>query len=655
MGKRPRTPHFITGIGDGDANHRNSNKQHPDDVLFKNGERGSGEKVRRNRYIRTRNERLMRLEEPLSATDQWRDVFGSGDPDIAKATAITSGMLSVSPFAMLGLIVIVSAIFLHMISESSSESTTRYRRRQRQRRMYRTRKKKTDEWSDDEEELQKSNYAAHSEHGATEQQQYPHYYEQPAAVGSMYSSQEHRKRRTSKEPNTPPNESGGYTGGSTYYMPQQGAANMMHSTPGGVHRRGVSPMNSTLGNSQGPSPVRRTALHPYDTPNSFGSGGGKASPGNAASPGYLDGGKMRVLAPLDASEIFPSISMSSHHRQGGLQNPDLPRPAGTGSKVVRPLSSNCSSFETFESLTASAHKADKHHSDSPQSFEVNEILQTRSLDSAFNSMEGSDGRDDFPMAGGIYDETPLVANSRRKTVQMDEHGTPGLSAALLPPLGLATGDQPTVIPFIPSLEASLSKLGRFPRPRLGAPPPPPPRSIPLDDLRLVQMETGSSEHWKQASANLEIDFIASPEFYGEDASEHFGDASEHFEDESGGDSSNVSIPSGDPRKSIVHKRKNLTMATDASTSLQSDINFKELKLVEVIGGGGFGQVWRASWRGTPVAVKVLTGGAQNTHVAKPILEEFKAEINLLKVRKSSFNFFFSERDIANPNLFFLRE
>jgi hypothetical protein len=155
------------------------------------------------------------------------------------------------------------------------------------------------------------------------------------------------------------------------------------------------------------------------------------------------------------------------------------------------------------------------------------------------------------------------------------------------------------------------------------------------------METGSSEHWKQASQNLHKDFA---EFYGEDESEHFGD-------ESDGDS-NVSIPSGDPRKSIVHKRKNLTMATDASTSLQSDINFEELKLVEVIGGGGFGQVWRASWRGTPVAVKVLTGGAQSTHVAKPILEEFKAEINLLKVRNALFSLFFSDGDIANPNLVF---
>ena len=94
----------------------------------------------------------------------------------------------------------------------------------------------------------------------------------------------------------------------------------------------------------------------------------------------------------------------------------------------------------------------------------------------------------------------------------------------------------------------------------------------------------------------------------------------------------MSIPSGDPRGGIKHKRDDLTKDTDAYRSLQSHIDFDDLKLEEVIGGGGFGQVWRATWYGTPVAVKVLTGSAQNQHIAKAILEEFKAEINLLKVR-----------------------
>lgn len=85
----------------------------------------------------------------------------------------------------------------------------------------------------------------------------------------------------------------------------------------------------------------------------------------------------------------------------------------------------------------------------------------------------------------------------------------------------------------------------------------------------------------------------------------------------------------DPRNAIKHKRKDLTHCTDASSSLTSSIRFSELNLQDVIGGGGFGQVWRASWKGTPVAVKVLTGSAQKEHVPKSVLEEFAAEINMV--------------------------
>jgi serine/threonine protein kinase len=96
------------------------------------------------------------------------------------------------------------------------------------------------------------------------------------------------------------------------------------------------------------------------------------------------------------------------------------------------------------------------------------------------------------------------------------------------------------------------------------------------------------------------------------------------------DESGLSIASDDPRNSIKHKRTDLTNSTDAGSSLQAAIEFSELNLVEVIGGGGFGQVWKANWRGTPVAVKVLTGSAQSKNVPRAILEEFAAEINLLK-------------------------
>jgi len=80
---------------------------------------------------------------------------------------------------------------------------------------------------------------------------------------------------------------------------------------------------------------------------------------------------------------------------------------------------------------------------------------------------------------------------------------------------------------------------------------------------------------------------------------------------------------------LLHKRKNLTAASDAASSLHSPIPFDELKMNRLIGGGGFGQVWSAMWRGTPVAVKLLSASSEAESVQKAILQEFVAEINML--------------------------
>ena len=109
-----------------------------------------------------------------------------------------------------------------------------------------------------------------------------------------------------------------------------------------------------------------------------------------------------------------------------------------------------------------------------------------------------------------------------------------------------------------------------------------------------------------------------------------GDIGEHFLEIQDSIDDTQSLDSNDPRKNIQHKRPDLLMGTDAAASLQGAVNFADLELKEVIGGGGFGQVWKAMWNGTPVAVKVLTGSAQAHHVPRAILEEFAAEINLLK-------------------------
>jgi Protein tyrosine and serine/threonine kinase len=173
------------------------------------------------------------------------------------------------------------------------------------------------------------------------------------------------------------------------------------------------------------------------------------------------------------------------------------------------------------------------------------------------------------------------------------------------------------MPYVPSLEATL-------------PNPQPPKSINIDQLHHKLMESGNV-NWEEFLAE-ESRQLQNRIFPGGAMSNNIRDkvlAASIGQMPPAGSAAEA-IPSNDPRKGINHKREDLTDSTDAAASLQGAIDFSELKLIEVIGGGGFGQVWKATWRGTPVAVKVLTGSAQSKSVPRPVLEEFAAEINLLK-------------------------
>jgi len=235
---------------------------------------------------------------------------------------------------------------------------------------------------------------------------------------------------------------------------------------------------------------------------------------------------------------------------------------------------------------------------------------------------------------GNCEETPLIGNAR-KTIALNGPGETGLDAAALLPIAADSDVQGVPnIPYVPHLTIGTdTDSGLSPVVFSTDPPPPPPRSIIMDELRLVEMETGNSTHWNVEHSESSM-YESHTSFANDYSGDELDESAAEFESSGHGsnsyEGSDISIPSDDPRKCIVHKRRNLTMSTDAATSLQSSIDFNELQLHEVIGGGGFGQVWKATWRGTPVAVKVLTGSAQNSHIAKPILEEFKAEINLLK-------------------------
>jgi len=161
-----------------------------------------------------------------------------------------------------------------------------------------------------------------------------------------------------------------------------------------------------------------------------------------------------------------------------------------------------------------------------------------------------------------------------------------------------------------------------------------PRSLALEELQLVRMESGvSGPRWrtkyeldKTADSTADAGTTTSASTTGteEQLRQQQTENMEKLREAS------VAVdPADDPRGSIQHIRTDLTISSDASSSLSSKITFSELKLEDVIGGGGFGQVWRARWKGTPVAVKVLTGSAQAETVPKAVLEEFIAEINMV--------------------------
>jgi hypothetical protein len=172
-----------------------------------------------------------------------------------------------------------------------------------------------------------------------------------------------------------------------------------------------------------------------------------------------------------------------------------------------------------------------------------------------------------------------------------------------------------------------------------------PRSVLLEELQLVRMESGVSGPKWGTKANMDD---TSPLESGGQSYQHpmFGNEKKAWYEapdaataemkrqetenlEKLRQASESIDPADDPRNSIQHIRTDLTISSDSSSSLSSKITFSELKLEHLIGGGGFGQVWRAKWKGTPVAVKVLTGSAQAAKISKAVLEEFIGEINMV--------------------------
>jgi hypothetical protein len=693
--RRPRTPHFVSAqdVAEENENEEKKSLRAPADARGHYGTKRDIEhlesvRVRKNqhdegqRFVRFRNERLERLEQPLTPGEQWREIFG-GDLTLGQPSVSLPGPWQVSAFALLGVVVVLSAIFLHMVAENSDADRhhtpyNNYRRRQRHaRRMYKTRKKKTDEWSDDEEEIH-NNRSDHSDAVAATSlvvtHMYPYQHEQ---VTTGLVGQEHRQRRTSySEPDTPPRGGPAAVSGrnNNYHFPvnakyRSPSANVMNVD--GVHRRGISPGNSISSKKcggQSPGAV----LHPTASIGGYSSSGTIPSSDHSRRGNNVPlSGRLRFPSTPEGKDVVLSPGLSSNlaaRHASALTTPsrDAEQPAlqpqffgGPRELGARPL--NASNFPSFASA-ADAESVDGYSgrddprqrgafgdvSHSPSS--LHDFLLTASgrrydsLGSQHHLHESH--HQSLLLSPGNYEaETPQVGNVGRRLMSLENNSTtalPYLPSGLQP---AANRSSSVVIPFIPALGLSSrvnpddSVASTLPLLYAASRPP---RSVLLDELRIVQMETGNSTHWDVRRDVSETADELSPSYAKEGTVTCFegdrGGLTDHKDDDDFSESgSDIPIPSGDPRGGIVHKRDDLTKDTDACKSLQSNIDFEDLALKEVIGGGGFGQVWRATWFGTPVAVKVLTGSAQNTHIAKAILEEFKAEINLLKVRSGVFS------------------
>ena len=69
-------------------------------------------------------------------------------------------------------------------------------------------------------------------------------------------------------------------------------------------------------------------------------------------------------------------------------------------------------------------------------------------------------------------------------------------------------------------------------------------------------------------------------------------------------STTVNSPPADPK--ITDGNQNVSMLTVQAITALPQLSIQDLQLTRVLGGGAFGQVWQGDWKGTPVAVKILS-------------------------------------------------
>jgi hypothetical protein len=454
-------------------------------------------------------------------------------------------------------VIFFSGVLLHLLSDASEKnSRSQYKKRLSSRTRIR-RKKKTDEWSEDalsEEDLLNERAGVAQHQVVVDDTRPPNvYYPYQPQI-----SQEPRHRKPSssnvvvaQQPNFRryPNQSGSAAAG---------AAAALTRTP--IAARPVVTAATAQSMSRSPGAPGRSPRIPEQ--------------------------QQAAVTHQDQESIF---QQSSHERS-----------------FARPISTTASSFE---SLTEPDLKElqDQHHTPPdtvPQSPQRSPLAATGSVASRHSKILLSPGAEDLgddstPRMGQVHsnrlrmsdliEKTPRVANTRQAqrlyvpsvperspmlTQQQQQQGPPSSDSVpeFASPPRQKRPQQPTQqdIPFVPSLDVHVAETR-------------PPRSINIEDLHLYQMmESGSVSHWEARVA--EESRMLQNKVLQHSQREQEGNIRDSVLQASGvasEDSSFASIPSGDPRKSILHKRQDLTTSTDACASLQGQIDFSELKLVEV--------------------------------------------------------------------------
>lgn len=529
------------------------------------------------------------------------------------------------------IIVLISAVFVNLITSGKPESgsvKSYHHYHGMKKRHSKIRKKKTDEWNEDAKEV---DLLSESVRGGAARPDLVDEAGQPSVTPAPYYPYqprlhlEHRHRKNSSSNSsvvvaTSPQQPAGVPTRS-YYLNQSGSAVIAGNSY--TSARCSGPLVAGGGN-------QRLVAHTGACPPS-------------PLPNTNMGAKDPLLQPL----------LTHHQKTFQLPSVEAHRPH----MKARPMSTTASSFESLTEQCSGDEIglcSSPQHAPSRGDFDVADskspaILSTdrRPDDDLTPKMGQNDGKRLRVKMSELIDRTPRATNGRLTMYPMNEpvpehslynaihpsredrqppsimHSPLSADLDMLfarsPKLRMEKEElqQNSFIPFVPSLDVHAND-------------PRPPKSMNVDQLHLFQlMESGNVSHWEERVAE-ESRQLQNRIFPG-------GEPVDNIRDSVLAASSNMSsgstiemIPSNDPHKGIKHKRDDLTEATDAASSLQGAIDFIELKLVDVIGGGGFGQVWKAFWRGTPVAVKVLTGSAQSKAVPLSVLEEFAAEINLLK-------------------------